>query len=235
MAMRTRNLLLAVVIAATSLVTTGYNVYPQGRFSDWVIKDNTITVCYGTAQDDGIYVNRSRIAEELELTWGSFMRFGSGGPIQFLSNGQCDNDGSNVKIIWNRSFLNCTGLAPNWYGKADPKNWEFYDQITIQLNAYCNISGKMDWTLSDGINSNQFSARRLIAHEFGHALGLNHGNPEALMADGNDDTCAWFGRHKRDWTDDYRGMYDEYDTVAGFNFYDYYTPIGKTHDCGWAA
>ena len=187
---RLASLLLALgLVLATMTPVMAYVLY--GWFSTSAIDTDSnaqadLSICYDQSTSGAIYINRSQLDQELERWHGAAVG-------AFSSNGVCNNDGSNIKII--RDDL---GYCEPGDGLSDPLGLTQdlgntgYTEIRVYLNTQC--FDDFDWYDTDGIDAGKFSALAVALHEMGHALGLNHSAvDDAVMNAGGPDNCDIVG------------------------------------------
>jgi hypothetical protein len=211
-----------VLMLAMAVPASAYELFPGGGYDNAAIGDDEIQACFGINTGEGIYYNRFRILDELERNWGQAFGTWSTSSLNFVSIGLCNAYGkanADVQFLWGRNWT-CSITAPILWGQAahykasgapatgfDDWNWS-----VVEVNADCEIAGRIDWTLSGGIDADKISGLRITTHEFGHSLGLQHSTAAwSLMRDGSaNHPCGTWGKHVRMVTDDLDAVIDEY-------------------------
>lgn len=223
-------LALSTLLSVSPSSAAAYDLGNNGQFDDNALGDGELTVCYSLGGTGAIYNNRSEIALWLQATWGNT----GYGEIDFVSNGACDGDGSNIRIIWdinNHEPLECPneGVAGGAFAEVHDggvlPGWWWSREVEVAYD--CVTEDKFDWsTEKPGSNTsaitsgNKVSAGRVIAHEVGHTLGIGHNtnNPpadnRALMYGGTaGHACDYWGRSSGLNVDDTNALRQEYDEI----------------------
>lgn len=190
-------LVLLFSFSTPAAATHPYSSYNGDYYYNSAIDTNgnarfDIMVCFG-AVGDNIYANRDAIITFLRNEWGR-AQAGENGYINgtnyvngFGSSGACGtNDPAELWIKWSNAQGNC--------GLNIPHGWVYlsgggHGKQTIWMNNYCT------WDFSPPISDNYASFPAIVAHEAGHAFGLDHTSPQhhnnTLMDDGGPDNCNY--------------------------------------------
>lgn len=195
-------ILAAVVALVVSSVSPVAGSHYVGYFSTGIIDTDSdgkwdIQVCYGTGPGNAIYDNRGSLSPAMRI-WdtAAFGDDGLQGGAQYVdglaSGGACDsNDPSQV-------FIQFADLGPcSYFGGVAGRTlnpvpgWNGMAKVTIHLNSNCGAL--WDWT--EPTANDKISAPTVVAHEFGHALGLAHSGTNTLMSDGGPDNCSFWGNN----------------------------------------
>lgn len=164
-----------------------------------------LSVCYGVTSSDLVYINRGDVDQEVEQ-WHT-ASVGS-----FSSNGICNNDGSNIVMVY-ADFGQCEPGIDSVLGATNNPGNVGYNSRTIWFNSQC--LDDFDWYDADGIDANKYSALATALHEVGHALGLHHsGDPNAVMYDVGPIHCNPTGQDWRLARDDANGYRDRYPGIG---------------------
>lgn len=205
-------IVMMVVALASAGPTSAANPYPgDGRYTSGATSNNVISVCFGHYTTETIYEMRKTILSELEYTWGSIVGFG--GDLNFQDNGVCNNDGSELRIVWNWDWTQNGGPL----GKMVPSHGSYstpWSYAVIYLNRDRQVNGWWDWTPYNGTDGGHISALYTIGHEFGHALGLDHSeeNTSIMYGSSSAHACGMAvggladGWHTRPQRDDVAGF-----------------------------
>lgn len=202
------------LLLGTATPIVAYELAPSARFSSSAISDGTLSVCYGTSTSQWLYVYRANLADYLKRTWGTL----GYGNLTFTSNGVCNDDGSNIEIVWNYSWHCNVGQGSITLGQVQTHLWE-WDSLTVQMNGACSSAGRWDWSSNwpqggggNTTSGGQYSIQQWVAHEVGHTLGINHSSDtRAIMNSGPDGNCHGQGTSQGLDRDDTDGLRDEYD------------------------
>lgn len=182
------SLVAIVAIAFTAGPTFAYRYFSDRYFNTSAIDTNgdhkfDLSVCYGTSSTDPIYVNRSSLATGIA-------QWADASPGAFSSNGICNNDGSNIQVLWS----NRGPCANGSYVAGETENkTSGYNQITVWFNTTCRTNNMYDW--AGTISAGKISAVSTLVHEVGHALRIAHSDKNgALMYSTGPIHCALLGQ-----------------------------------------
>lgn len=159
-----------------------------------------LSFCFGGTTTDALYVNRAAFAEEIRVNFnlvsaGDNSANGVAHDRGFVSNAQCNNDGSNIEI---RQFANmgaCSISNGNPVGLF-AEAWEINQSGPLgdggKSHVLVKINNACPWDWNGGTtDAGKASLKSVILHEVGHAWGLGHANGEACPASAQCGSVMW--------------------------------------------
>lgn len=156
----------ALVLWMSTIMPVGAYTTLNSSFNNSSIGDGVLGVCF--ENNTPVYTNRSIIMSGIQQ-WTQAIH------LQFVSNGRCDGDGSNIHVRWDNHSGGCGGPG-EVNGWVDPMP-QLYSSVAIHFNSDCAQFGSdfmHDWGGSLPVSDTKADAYTLATHEAGHALGIGH-------------------------------------------------------------
>jgi len=152
---------LSTVVSIILLLAPSASAYEftNGAYNNSSIGDGVLGVCF--ENNSPVYTHRAILLSGLQQ-WGTAKN------ITLNSNGRCDNDGSNVEVLWESGGLAC------WQALAwVPLRSVTYSSIPVNFNPNCG-EGAFWWGGTNPVPNDKVDAYSSAFHEMGHAYGLHH-------------------------------------------------------------